>query len=147
MSHLERSSNFRPHHPTHPIGLSFAGPLTSLQPLLLRLTSSPSPLHRLTTYQLLSATPSLLCHAPTISGTQDQPAVVVTPEQVANVLEMGIGDQIVQVRVEAVKAICQVLGSSDAMDKKGRERVGKGLVEKVVQVSGKHGKTRIDLST
>ncbi len=60
---------------------------------------------------------------------------------------MGIGDQIVQVRVEAVKAICQVLGSSDAMDKKGRERVGKGLVEKVVQVSGKHGKTRIDLST
>jgi hypothetical protein len=49
---------------------------------------------------------------------------------------MGVGDQVVQVRVEAVRAICQVLGSADVVDKKGRERIGKGLIEKAVQVSG-----------
>jgi hypothetical protein len=62
-----------------------------------------------------------------------QPARV-TPEQIANVLEGGLKDANIEVRVQAVKATAQVLGDGDAMERKQVDSIGKRLVAEAVQV-------------
>lgn len=110
--------------PPNPLQL-FAGSIQSLPPLMLQLTSSPSPLHRLTVYQLLLSSPDLLF---TFSSPQ------ITAAHIAQVLVGGMHDSVNEIKLASIKATAAVLIMSEGLNKKSRNEVGPGLIGEAVQV-------------
>ncbi|AFR95617.1 karyopherin/importin that interacts with the nuclear pore complex [Cryptococcus neoformans C23] len=92
-------------------------PLLPLPPVLLELTASPHPFHRFTPFQLLDLTPTLL-----VDSVRDP----IPAEQLAQMLQAGLNDPSVDVRVEAMKAVRSVL--MEGVTGSERSEIGANLV-------------------
>ncbi|ORX38501.1 armadillo-type protein [Kockovaella imperatae] len=92
-------------------------PCMTIPPVILELTTSPHPFHRFTPFQLLHSTPTLL-----VDSVSDPLPI----EQVGGLLVGGLNDSSVDVRVEALKAMCSLL--KEAVTGKEREIIGSTLV-------------------
>lgn len=97
--------------------------MARLPPLMLQLTNSASPLHRLSVYQLLTASPDMLFANP-------EPRV--TPAHVAQVLAGGLADPVDDVKLASLRAVSSVLATSDRIDKRARQEIGPPLVAAAV---------------
>ena len=90
---------------------------------MLELTTSPHPFHRFTPFQLLHTTPTLLIDSVT------EPVPI---QQLGSLLVGGLNDSSVDVRVEALKAMCSLL--REGLTGKEREVIGSSLVRQAFEV-------------
>lgn len=104
-------------------GLTRPGPFLELPPALLEFVASPQPARRFTSYQLLRLMPTLLV---------DSVIKPVPPQEVSLILLAGLHDPSVDVRLEAVGALCAVL--SEGVTGKEREQIGPQLVAEAFKV-------------
>lgn len=98
-----------------------------LPPVLLELTASPHPFHRFTPFQLLDLAPTLL-----VDSVRDP----IPAEQLAQMLQAGLNDPSVDVRVEAMKAVRSVL--IEGVTGSERSEIGANLVLHSFEVSPQH---------
>lgn len=99
------------------------GPCLSFPPVLLELTSSPHPSHRLTPFQLLDIAPTLL-----IDSVREPLPIT----QLASLLLAGINDPSIDVRVEALKAMRSVI--LEGVTGKERGEIGPALILEAYKV-------------
>jgi hypothetical protein len=109
------------------------GDVPALLPVLLRLATSTSPLHRLSVYQLIIHHPSILFTL-SFSTSTSQEAIPLKSGDVAQLLSRGMEDDFVDVRLAAVKALQGVL-EGEHMEDEGRDEVGSDLIGKACHVS------------
>ena len=108
------------------------GDVPALLPVLLRLATSTSPLHRLSVYQLVIHYPSILFTL-SFSTSTSQEAIPLKSGDVAQLLSKGMEDDFVDVRLAAVRAVQGVL-EGEHIEDDGRDEVGSDLIGKACHV-------------
>ena len=108
------------------------GDVPALLPVLLRLATSTSPLHRLSVYQLVIHYPSILFTL-SFSTSTSQEAIPLKSGDVAQLLSKGMEDDFVDVRLATVRAVQGVL-EGEHIEDDGRDEVGSDLIGKACHV-------------